>query len=67
MAVSTTTYAWNNGTIVTAEGTLAEVITEITAGASSSAPLTSRENIIAPPHYNGTNITAVWWSTKNTW
>ena len=64
MTVSTATYNWYDmGTFVTASGTLAEVLTEMTAGASSHATLQSRENIIS---FMGdtSDVTAVWYTNK---
>ena len=65
MAVATTKHPWNSGMYVTATGTLNEVMSEVTAGADSSAPLENREFLIAPPYYNGTNITAIWYTTAD--
>ena len=62
MTVSTATYAWNSGVLVTATGTLAEVMTDMTS--NTSYALENKEDfLIEPPFYNGTNITAIWYST----
>jgi len=66
MAVSTATYSWNSGTLVTATGTLAEVMAEMNAGADSTASLQTRDFLVSPPYYNGTNISAVWYVNKTT-
>jgi len=65
MAVSTATYNWYyDATLVTAEGTLAEVCTELTAGADSSGTLNHRENLILFTCGDTSGATAIWWSPK---
>jgi hypothetical protein len=67
MAVSTATYGWSSGTFVTASGTTAEVLTELTAGASSSATLQNRDFLISFNYSNGStpSAVAVWYSSKH--
>ena len=61
MAVSTATYACEFGSLITAEGTLIEVVTELAAGADSKAPLQNWENLITftDPTIHS-QCTAVW-------
>ena len=65
MAVSVATYNWyDQATIVTAEGTLAEVCTELVAGASSSGTLQHRKDLITFTCGDTSGSTAVWWCSK---
>ena len=68
MAVSTATYACNFGTLVTATGTMAEVLGEMVA-ASSGATLGCRENLLGITFYHGGTLStpsmaAVWQHKK---
>ena len=65
MAVATTKHPWNSGMYVTATGTLNEVMSEVTDALDSSATLENQSFFIAPPFYNGTNITAMWYTTRD--
>jgi len=61
MAVSISSTAWNSGYLVSASGTIAEVNTEMAAGAASKCALRCREYLLG---YGGTtagNCVAVWY------
>ena len=67
MAVSTATYRFDGSiTFVTAEGTLAEVMSEVTSAASSAASLNHLHDLITIIH-DGTDYTAIWTTRKTSW
>ena len=68
MAVSTSTAAWNGGTLIGAYGTCSEVLTELGAGASAGQ-LENKEFLMACGVYYNDNSSvtqagAMWFSTK---
>lgn len=68
MAVSTTTwdYLACNCSVVSASGTMTEVIAEMVLGADSSGAMQSREHLIKPPEWNTlyNKYYALWYSMK---
>jgi len=66
MAVSTTTWAYTNchRSVVSASGTMTEVITEMTIGADSTASMQSVDDLFMSPILYKDKIIAAWWSPK---